>query len=100
MDFKSVLEIIQEKIRESEIKDLESVKENVKTEPVRPKRCQHDGCKVKLMLADFACRCSGFYCSSHRFSEAHKCSFDYKSQGLNTLAKEMQAVIGKKVDKL
>ena len=98
MDFKSVLEIIQDKIRESEMKEVESVKENVKVE--KPKRCQHDGCKVKLMLADFACRCSGFYCSSHRFSEAHKCTFDYKSQGLNTLAKEMQAVVGKKVDKL
>ena len=99
MDFRSVLQIINETVRESEMKkELESIKENIKVE--KPKRCQHDGCKVKLMLADFACRCSGFYCSSHRFSEAHKCSFDYKTQGLDTLAKQMQAVVGKKVDKL
>jgi hypothetical protein len=89
MDYNSILKIIE---------SVSSVKEDIK--PARPKRCQHEGCKVKLMLADFACRCSGFYCSFHRFSEAHMCAFDYKSQGLETLSKQMQAVTGKKIEKL
>jgi hypothetical protein len=69
-------------------------------ESEKPKRCQHDGCKVKLMLADFACRCKNFYCSQHRFSEAHNCTFNYKNNGLDILAKEMQPVIGTKINKI
>ena len=98
MDYKSILQII-ENIKESDI-SVKNIAEPVKVEQVRPKRCQHEGCKVKLMLADFACRCSGFYCSSHRFSESHKCSFDYKAQGLDTLTKQMQTVAGTKLNKI
>jgi hypothetical protein len=43
-----------------------------------PKKCQLPKCRTKLMLVDFACRCSRFYCSSHRFSEDHQCTFNYK----------------------
>jgi hypothetical protein len=98
MDYKSILQII-ENIKQSDI-SVKNIEEPVKVEQVRPKRCQHEGCKVKLMLADFACRCSGFYCSSHRFSESHKCSFDYKAQGLDTLSKQMQTVAGTKLNKI
>jgi predicted nucleic acid binding AN1-type Zn finger protein len=69
-------------------------------ELVRPKRCQHDGCKVKLMLADFACRCTNFYCSQHRFSTAHQCSFDYKAIGKELLTKQMPTVIGEKFERV
>ena len=68
--------------------------------PVKPKRCQHDGCKIKLMLADFACRCSQFYCSQHRSSELHKCSFDYKAVGKDALTKQMPAVVADKLERI
>jgi len=68
--------------------------------PVKPKRCQHDGCKVKLMLADFACRCKSFYCSQHRFAEVHKCPFDYKASGKDILAKQMPTVVGEKFERV
>lgn len=67
---------------------------------VKPKRCQHDGCKVKLMLADFACRCKSFYCSQHRYSEAHKCPFDYKTVGKDILQKQMPTVIANKLERV
>lgn len=102
MDFNTILKILNEEIdlKVESSENIEEKKAIEKKEPLRPKRCQHEGCKVKLMLADFACRCSGFYCSQHRFSEAHKCRFDYKGKGLDTLAKQMQAVIGVKVNKI
>lgn len=82
--------------------DEKPAEEPVKKEPevVKPKRCQHDGCKVKLMLADFACRCKSFYCSQHRFAETHKCSFDYKASGKDILTKQMPAVVGEKFERV
>ena len=99
MDINTIMKILKEQVKEPS-NPVKEVIEPVKVEVVKPKRCQHEGCKVKLMLADFACRCSGFYCSSHRFSEAHKCSFDYKAQGLDTLTKQMQTVAGTKLNKI
>jgi hypothetical protein len=99
MDINTIMKILKEQVKEPS-NPVKEVIEPVKVEVVKPKRCQHEGCKVKLMLADFACRCSGFYCSSHRFSEAHKCSFDYKTQGLDTLTKQMQTVAGTKLNKI
>jgi hypothetical protein len=76
-------------------------KEEKKEEPVvRPKRCQNDGCKVKLMLSDFACKCKEFYCSQHRFSESHMCSFDYRGVGKELLTKQMPTVAGSKLDRV
>lgn len=74
--------------------------EKKKEAPVKPKRCQHDGCKVKLMLADFACRCNSFYCSQHRASELHNCSFDYKASGKELLTKQMPAVVAEKFERV
>ena len=70
------------------------------TEASKPKRCQHDGCKVKLMLADFACRCKSFYCSQHRFAESHNCSFDYKTTGKDLLTKQMPTIVGEKFERV
>ena len=71
-----------------------------KEEPVKPKKCQHDGCKTKLSLSDFACRCKNYYCSSHRYSDIHKCSFDYQATGKDTLAKQNPTVIADKLERI
>lgn len=65
---------------------------------VKPKRCQNEGCKVKLMLADFACRCNQYYCSQHRGSELHKCTFDYRATGKELLNKQMPTIIADKLE--
>ena len=81
-------------------KDVVSVKEviSVKKEVVRPKRCENDGCKIKLVLSDFACKCDKFYCAQHRYSDNHRCSYDYKAAGKNVLEKQMPAISATKVD--
>lgn len=104
-DMNMLLKILNEDIDKKIIMDAEKAAEAQKepekpVEASRPKRCQHDGCKVKLMLADFACRCKSFYCSQHRFAEAHKCSFDYRAVGKDLLTKQMPTVIASKLDRV
>lgn len=71
------------------------------TKPIKPKRCCQDGCKKKLMLTDFACKCGEYHCSAHRIPEAHHCSFDFKEDHKETLLKNMgTAVVAKKIDTL
>lgn len=69
-------------------------------EKVRPKRCELLGCKSKIMLSDQACKCTGFYCSQHRHSETHSCSFDYKGAGKNSLEKQLVKVESTKLERL
>jgi hypothetical protein len=68
-------------------------------EQERPKRCCFDGCKKKLTLTDFPCKCSKIHCSAHRASEAHACSYDYRSEQKDILMKTMSTpVVAKKVE--
>ncbi|KAG6521908.1 hypothetical protein ZIOFF_019042 [Zingiber officinale] len=57
-------------------------------------------CQKKIGLIGFKCRCGGAFCSSHRYSEAHECSFDYKAAGRVVLAKENPVVMAKKLEKI
>lgn len=67
----------------------------------RPKRCCAEGCKKKLALTDFPCKCGKIHCSTHRASEAHSCSYDYKEAAKKQLLKTMSsAVVAKKVDQI
>ena len=72
------------------------------SEPVKaPKRCCAEGCKKKLSLTDFACRCGKIHCSMHRQAELHACTYDYKKDGLKVLEKQLgEAVIAKKLDRV
>jgi hypothetical protein len=66
----------------------------------RPKRCQMDSCKVKLLLTDSACKCQSFFCKGHRHAETHKCSFDFKKAGGSELQSRLIAVKGSKLEKI
>lgn len=68
------------------------------TENKMPKRCSQEGCKCKLKLTDYACRCGKFYCASHRLGEYHNCTFDYKQHHKELLLKYLSTpVVGEKV---
>jgi predicted nucleic acid binding AN1-type Zn finger protein len=58
-----------------------------------PKRCMKEGCKCKLKLTDYACRCGKYFCGDHRLSEYHSCSFDYKAYSKELLLKTMSTPI-------
>lgn len=46
-------------------------------------------CKKKLsILSPFKCKCGNNFCSLHRYSDKHECTFDFKSEGRKQLVKE------------
>ena len=53
--------------------------QDVKKKKKTSKRCQLKGCKKKLRLTAFDCKCEKRFCNLHIYSENHNCTFDYKS---------------------
>jgi AN1-like Zinc finger len=49
------------------------------------KRCF--GCAKKVGLTGMECKCGYVFCSKHRYPEEHACSFDFRTQGREQLAK-------------
>ncbi|XP_055824929.1 putative zinc finger A20 and AN1 domain-containing stress-associated protein 8 [Solanum dulcamara] len=61
--------------------------ENVSSTMKIKQRCMI--CKKKVGLIGFSCRCDqGMFCRVHRYPEEHECTFNFKSTGRVTLAKE------------
>ena len=54
--------------------------------PIDNTRCWT--CKKKLKLFRIQCKCNYYFCSVHRYSDTHNCSFDYKTLGKNNIFKE------------
>ncbi|CAL8086052.1 unnamed protein product [Orchesella dallaii] len=61
-------------------------------------RCQL--CNKKLGLTGFECRCGGFFCATHRYSDKHGCTFDYRQLGAEQIRKNNPVVIAEKIRKI
>nr|AMB19672.1 putative A20/AN1-like zinc finger family protein 1 [Taraxacum kok-saghyz] len=61
-------------------------------------RCS--GCKRKVGLMGFRCRCGDMFCSEHRYSDRHDCSYDYKAAGREAIARENPVVRAAKILKV
>jgi hypothetical protein len=48
----------------------------------------------------FDCRCGGLFCSLHRYSDKHACSFDYRELGAAEIRKSNPVVVADKVSKI
>ncbi|XP_076439292.1 uncharacterized protein LOC143278144 [Babylonia areolata] len=57
-------------------------------------------CRKKVGLTGFQCRCGGLFCSLHRYSDKHQCTFDYKEHGQEQIRKHNPVVVGSKVQKI
>lgn len=70
-----------DKIQITEIKGLTPLKSKQmgKKASRKSKRCNHNSCKKKLKLTDYACRCRKRFCQRHRLPEMHTCKVDYKT---------------------
>ncbi len=40
-------------------------------------KCSHPGCKKKLKLMKFTCKCNLNFCLKHMTPESHNCKFDF-----------------------
>ncbi|KAI3425549.1 uncharacterized protein J3R85_010051 [Psidium guajava] len=58
-------------------------------------RCS--GCRRKVGLTGFRCRCGDLFCSEHRYSDRHDCSYDYKAAGREAIARENPVVKAAKI---
>ncbi|GLU00248.1 hypothetical protein SLE2022_176280 [Rubroshorea leprosula] len=61
-------------------------------------RCS--GCKKRVGLTGFRCRCGELFCAEHRYSDRHDCSYDYKAAGREAIARENPVVKAAKIVKV
>ncbi|KAJ8035573.1 AN1-type zinc finger protein 6 [Holothuria leucospilota] len=66
----------------------------------KKKRNRCHTCRKKVGLTGFVCRCGGLFCSIHRYSDKHECSFDYRTHGKEEIRKNNPVVVGEKIQKL
>jgi predicted nucleic acid binding AN1-type Zn finger protein len=64
------------------------------------RRCGASGCKKKLALTDFPCKCSTKFCSAHRLPEEHSCTFDFKAAGKALLGSQRVSAVKDKIDRV
>eukprot|EP01132_Coremiostelium_polycephalum_P002511 gene2511-3109_t len=72
----------------------------VPTKKVQTDTTKCFSCSKKVGLLGFKCRCDYVFCSSHRYSDKHDCTFDYKAVGKAALAKANPVVSGTKITKI
>lgn len=61
-------------------------------------RCS--GCRRKVGLTGFRCRCGDLFCAEHRYSDRHDCSYDYKAAGRDSIARDNPVVKAAKIVKI
>ncbi|KAI5655611.1 hypothetical protein M9H77_32798 [Catharanthus roseus] len=57
-------------------------------------------CKKKVGVMGFTCRCGSTFCGLHRYPEKHDCSFDFKGQGRDAIAKANPVVKADKIQRI
>ncbi|KAH1016258.1 hypothetical protein HUJ04_007512 [Dendroctonus ponderosae] len=61
-------------------------------------RCNH--CNKRLNITNiYDCRCGKIFCSQHRYSEVHSCTYNYKTEGRKLLERQNPLVTADKVQK-
>lgn len=67
---------------------------------LQTKRDRCWGCKKKVGLLGFECRCGFIFCGTHRYADEHKCTFDFMALDRADLAKKNVAVIADKLERV
>ncbi|KAK7405468.1 hypothetical protein VNO78_06792 [Psophocarpus tetragonolobus] len=81
------------------LEDSPNADQTASSEPKRAvNRCS--GCRRRVGLTGFRCRCGDLFCAEHRYSDRHDCSFDYKAAGREAIARENPVVKAAKIVKV
>jgi hypothetical protein len=86
----------------SDLQDFKKTKDQVEGAAAEIKskdRCNTCNKKLKISLA-FECKCGGFYCSKHRYSDSHKCEFNHRQAAKIALEKNNPVVKGEKLARM
>lgn len=57
-------------------------------------------CRKRVGLMGFTCRCGTTFCGAHRYPEEHGCSFDFKGEGRDAIARANPVVKADKVERI
>ena len=52
------------------------------------------------MMTLVVSRCGGMYCGIHRYSDKHRCTFDYGALGKSEIAAANPVIVAEKVAKI
>ena len=76
-------------------------KKNNKPKPTSPGyyRCYVCNKKVSVIILPFTvlCKCEKLFCHKHRFPKDHECTYDYKSEEIEKLKKNLPSIVAHKV---
>lgn len=67
--------------------------------PKKKTRCFSCGKKTGLATT-YQCRCGNSFCATHRYAEAHGCTYDYKSEGRKIIEQNNPVVAAPKLPKI
>jgi hypothetical protein len=56
-------------------------------------------CRKKVGLTGIECRCGGLFCGV-RYSDRHKCTFNYSEMGAQEIRSNNPLVVGEKIQKI
>ncbi|KAH9509653.1 AN1-type zinc finger protein 6 [Bulinus truncatus] len=76
----------------------DSVSEGDKGKKPKRNRCME--CRKKVGLTGFVCHCGKLFCSLHRYSDTHDCTFDFKEKGQEEIRKNNPVIKGEKIQKI
>lgn len=69
--------------------------------PKKPQKLRCFQCNKKLgVIMVMKCHCQKVFCAQHRYAEAHNCSYDFKQEGKQILARENPLVVAQKLPKI
>merc|ERR1739845_47309 len=84
----------------AKIDENEKEEEESSPKPKKAKKAKCGMCKKKLGLTGFECKCGKQFCSVHRYSDKHNCSFDYMTEGKDLLRKANPVVQDSKISQI
>ncbi|XP_041755057.2 AN1-type zinc finger protein 6 isoform X2 [Coregonus clupeaformis] len=68
--------------------------------PKATKKNRCFSCRKKVGLTGFDCRCGNVFCSMHRYSDIHNCTFNYKADAAEKIRKANPVCVGEKIQKI
>ncbi|XP_069480279.1 AN1-type zinc finger protein 6 isoform X2 [Ambystoma mexicanum] len=92
-----------EDLQASASESAQNSSEELEKSPDKPKMKKKNRCfmcRKKVGLTGFECRCGNVFCGTHRYSDVHSCSYDYKADAAEKIRKENPVVVGEKVQKI
>ncbi|XP_072400272.1 AN1-type zinc finger protein 5-like [Diabrotica undecimpunctata] len=67
---------------------------------VKKKKNRCANCRKKVGLTGFECRCGELFCATHRYSDKHDCSFNYREMGAQEIKRNNPVVLSEKIQKI